>query len=78
VATSSNLRATGEGVRETHIAFAAPDRAAGRAFFPGSGQHYADVLHEPRVRPEYHPGYYGAFARDPDGSNVEAGCRAPG
>jgi len=30
---------TGEGFRETHIAFVAPDRAAVRAFFPGSGQH---------------------------------------
>jgi hypothetical protein len=24
------------------------------------------------VWPEYHPGYYGAFVRDPDGNNVEA------
>jgi hypothetical protein len=23
-------------------------------------------------RPEYHPGYYGVFLRDPDGNNVEA------
>ena len=30
---------TGEGFRETHIAFVAPDRAAVRAFSPGSGQH---------------------------------------
>jgi len=27
--------------------------------------------------PEYHPGYYGAFVRDPDGNNVEAVCHAP-
>ena len=30
--------------------------------------------HAPRVWPEYHPGYYGAFVRDPDGNNVEAVC----
>ena len=24
------------------------------------------------VWPEYHPGYFGAFVRDPDGNNVEA------
>jgi hypothetical protein len=24
--------------------------------------------------PEYHPGYFGAFVRDPDGNNVEAVC----
>jgi catechol 2,3-dioxygenase-like lactoylglutathione lyase family enzyme len=38
----------------------------------------AEVLHEPRVWPGYHPGYYGAFVRDPDGNNVEAVCRAAG
>jgi hypothetical protein len=37
----------------------------------------AEVLHEPRLGPEYHPGYYGAFVRDPDGNNVEAVCHAP-
>jgi catechol 2,3-dioxygenase-like lactoylglutathione lyase family enzyme len=30
-------------------------------------------------RPQYHPGYYGAFVLDPDGNNVEAVChRASG
>jgi catechol 2,3-dioxygenase-like lactoylglutathione lyase family enzyme len=28
----------------------------------------------PGPRPEYHPGYYGAFVLDPDGNNVEAVC----
>ena len=32
----------------------------------------AESLHQPRLWPEYHPGYYGAFVRDPDGNNVEA------
>jgi hypothetical protein len=32
------------------------------------------VLHEARLWPEYHPGYYGGFVRDPDGNNVEAVC----
>ncbi len=31
-------------------------------------------LHAPRLWPEYHPGYFGAFVRDPDGNNVEAVC----
>lgn len=26
----------------------------------------------PGLRPHYHPGYYGAFVRDPDGHNIEA------
>src|SRR5215211_5833446 len=65
-------RTTGEGFRESHIAFAAPDRAAVRAFFDAGRAAGAEVLDEPRVWPEYHPNYYGAFLRDPDGHNVEA------
>jgi catechol 2,3-dioxygenase-like lactoylglutathione lyase family enzyme len=70
-------RTSGEGFRESHIAFAAPDRAAVRAFYEAAVDAGAEVLHEPRVWPEYHPHYYGAFVRDPDGNNVEAVCHAP-
>ena len=70
-------QATGDGFRECHVAFAAPDRAAVRAFFDAALGAGAEVLHEPRVRPEYHPAYYGAFVRDPDGNNVEACCHLP-
>jgi catechol 2,3-dioxygenase-like lactoylglutathione lyase family enzyme len=65
---------TGDGFRESHIAFSAPDRAAVRAFFDAATASGAEVLHEPRVWPEYHATYYGAFVRDPDGNNVEAVC----
>ncbi|MGD9988645.1 VOC family protein [Pseudonocardia sp.] len=65
------------GFRESHLAFAAPDRAAVDAFFRAAVEAGAEVLHEPRVWPEYHPDYYGAFVRDPDGHNVEAVCHAP-
>jgi catechol 2,3-dioxygenase-like lactoylglutathione lyase family enzyme len=70
-------RATGEGFRESHIAFAAPDRAAVRAFVAAATGAGAEVLHEPRLWPEYHPTYYGGFVRDPDGNNVEAVCHTP-
>jgi len=70
-------RTTGEGFRESHIAFDAPDRAAVRSFFEAAIATGAEVLHEPRVWPEYHPTYYGAFVRDPDGNNVEAVCHTP-
>lgn len=63
--------------RENHIAFTAPDRAAVRAFVAAAVQLGAQVLHEPRVWPEYHDTYYGGFVRDPDGNNVEAVCHAP-
>ena len=67
----------GNGFSESHIAFSAPDRAAVRAFFDAAVAAGADPLHEPRVWPEYHPNYYGAFVRDPDGNNVEAVCHRP-
>jgi catechol 2,3-dioxygenase-like lactoylglutathione lyase family enzyme len=69
---------TGDGFRETHIAFAAGDRAAVRAFFEAARSQDAVVLHEPRLWPEYHDNYFGAFVRDPDGNNVEAVCHLPG
>jgi catechol 2,3-dioxygenase-like lactoylglutathione lyase family enzyme len=68
---------TGEPNREVHIAFQAADRAAVRAFFNAAVATGAEILHEPRVRPEYHPNYYGGFVRDPDGNNVEAVCHSP-
>jgi len=68
---------SGDGFRESHIAFTAPDRAAVRAFFEAAVGAGAEVLHEPRLWPEYHPNYYGAFVRDPDGNNVEAVCHVP-
>ncbi|PZS35556.1 MAG: glyoxalase [Pseudonocardiales bacterium] len=64
--------------REVHIAFEAADRAGVDAFFDAAVLAGAEVLHGPRVRPEYHPGYYGAFVRDPDGNNVEAVSHLPG
>jgi catechol 2,3-dioxygenase-like lactoylglutathione lyase family enzyme len=63
--------------RESHVAFAAADRATVRAFFDAAVGAGAEVLHVPRVWPEYHPAYYGAFVRDPDGNNVEAVCHVP-
>ncbi|WP_421121030.1 VOC family protein [Aquihabitans daechungensis] len=58
--------------RQSHLAFQAPSRAAVDAFLATAVAAGAEVLHEPRVWPEYHPGYYGAFVRDPDGNNIEA------
>ena len=68
---------TGEGFRETHIAFEAPDRPAVRAFFEAARAAGAEVLHQPRLWPRYHASYYGAFVRDPDGNNIEAVCHSP-
>lgn len=70
-------RESGDGFRESHIAFTAPDRAAVRTFVETAVSAGAELLHEPRVWPEYHPNYYGGFVRDPDGNNVEAVCHSP-
>ncbi|AKN18324.1 lactoylglutathione lyase-like lyase [Mycobacterium haemophilum DSM 44634] len=64
--------------REVHIAFHAADEAAVRAFHEAAVGLGADSLHAPRLWPEYHPGYFGAFVRDPDGNNVEAVCHRAG
>jgi catechol 2,3-dioxygenase-like lactoylglutathione lyase family enzyme len=68
---------TGDGFRESHIAFTAADRAAVHAFHHAAVAAGAEVLHEPKLWPEYHASYYGAFVRDPDGNNVEAVCHRP-
>jgi catechol 2,3-dioxygenase-like lactoylglutathione lyase family enzyme len=62
--------------RETHVAFIAADRDAVRAFHDAALACGAESLHAPRLWPEYHEGYFGAFVRDPDGNNVEAVCHA--
>jgi catechol 2,3-dioxygenase-like lactoylglutathione lyase family enzyme len=70
-------RSTGEGFRESHLAFEAPSRAAVREFFAAAVGTGAEVLYEPRIWPEYHASYYAVFVRDPDGNNVEAVCHLP-
>ncbi|OBF92954.1 glyoxalase [Mycobacterium sp. 852002-51163_SCH5372311] len=60
--------------REVHVAFEAADQDAVRAFHDAAVSLGAESLHAPRFWPEYHPGYFGAFVRDPDGNNVEAVC----
>jgi catechol 2,3-dioxygenase-like lactoylglutathione lyase family enzyme len=62
----------GPGNRPVHVALTAPSRAAVDDVFAAARASGAEILHEPREWPEYHPGYYGAFFRDPDGNNVEA------
>lgn len=72
------LEPLGDRVQEErHVAFTANTREAVTAFFEAAVSAGAEVLHEPRLWPEYGPGYFGAFVRDPDGNNIEAVCHAP-
>jgi len=55
-----------------HLAFGAPDAATVEEFHRAlTSAGYRDNG-EPGERPEYHPGYHGAFVLDADGHNVEA------
>lgn len=65
------------GHRPVHLALQAPSREAVDAVFAAAKEAGTEILHEPRVWPEYHPGYYGVFFRDPDGNNVEAVHHSP-
>ncbi len=55
-----------------HVALRAVDRAAVDAFHAAALAAGGTDNGAPGLRPQYHPGYYGAFALDPDGNNVEA------
>ena len=55
-----------------HVAFAAAGQAEVDAFHAAALAAGGTDNGGPGLRPEYHPTYYGAFALDPDGNNVEA------
>lgn len=60
-----------------HVAFTAADRAAVDDFYRAAMAAGGRDNGPPGLRPHYHPNYYGAFALDPDGNNIEAVCHAP-
>jgi catechol 2,3-dioxygenase-like lactoylglutathione lyase family enzyme len=60
-----------------HIAFATGDRAAVEQFHQEAIAAGGRDNGQPGLRPNYHPGYYGAFVLDPDGHNIEAVCHSP-
>jgi catechol 2,3-dioxygenase-like lactoylglutathione lyase family enzyme len=70
---SSALVADGRPPTEhVHLAFPVPDDATVAEFHSvATGAGFRDNG-GPGDRPEYHPGYVGAFVLDPDGNNVEA------
>jgi catechol 2,3-dioxygenase-like lactoylglutathione lyase family enzyme len=59
-------------ITPTHLAFAARSREEVDAFYRAALEAGGKDFGAPGPRPVYHPGYYGAFALDPDGHNVEA------
>jgi catechol 2,3-dioxygenase-like lactoylglutathione lyase family enzyme len=57
-----------------HLAFGVPANADVASFHRAATMAGYRDSGEPGERPEYHPGYCGAFVLDPDGHNVEAVC----
>jgi catechol 2,3-dioxygenase-like lactoylglutathione lyase family enzyme len=60
-----------------HLAFATEDREAVDGFHAAALAAGGLDNGPPGLRPDYHPNYYAAFVRDPDGNNVEAVCHKP-
>jgi catechol 2,3-dioxygenase-like lactoylglutathione lyase family enzyme len=60
-----------------HIAFRVPTREQVDAFYRAALAAGGTDNGAPGLRPHYHPNYYGAFVRDPDGHNIEAVCHEP-
>jgi catechol 2,3-dioxygenase-like lactoylglutathione lyase family enzyme len=63
----------GNGV---HIAFAGPSREAVDDFYLAAMDQGGVEDGKPGLREQYHPTYYAAFVRDPDGNKVEACCHS--
>jgi catechol 2,3-dioxygenase-like lactoylglutathione lyase family enzyme len=60
-----------------HVAFRVSSRAMVDAFYAAAISAGGVDNGAPGIRAHYHPNYYGAFVRDPDGHNVEAVCHEP-
>jgi catechol 2,3-dioxygenase-like lactoylglutathione lyase family enzyme len=62
--------AAGPPTADLHVAFPGDDDAVRRFYADAVGGGYRGNG-EPGERPQYHPGYYAAYALDPDGNNIE-------
>ncbi|MET0605339.1 MAG: VOC family protein [Beijerinckiaceae bacterium] len=58
----------------TMVAFAAKDRRSVDAFHRAALAAGGVDAGAPGLRPHYHPNYYGAYVRDPDGNKLCAVC----
>ena len=61
----------GNGV---HVAFKVDNRATVDAFHAAALANGGTDEGPPGLRTYYHPNYYGAYVRDPDGNKIQAVC----
>lgn len=76
ISTASSEAAAGQLTGRHHLAFQARDRATVEAFHQAALASGGQDNGAPGERP-YHPGYYAAFAIDPDGNNIEVVYHGP-
>ncbi|PTT58230.1 VOC family protein [Stenotrophomonas sp. HMWF003] len=76
ISTASSEAAAGQLTGRHHLAFQARDRATVDAFHRAALGAGGKDNGAPGERP-YHPGYYAAFAIDPDGNNIEVVYHGP-
>jgi catechol 2,3-dioxygenase-like lactoylglutathione lyase family enzyme len=69
--TGSLSYVAGPPTEHAHIAFGTGDDAVVDAFHAAATEAGYRDNGPPGERPQYHPGYYGAFVLDPDGHNIE-------
>ena len=76
ISTADSEAAAGELTGRHHLAFQARDRVTVDAFHKAALAAGGEDNGAPGERP-YHPGYYAAFAIDPDGNNIEVVYHGP-
>jgi lactoylglutathione lyase len=76
VSTADSPAARGELTGRTHVAFQANSEEAVRNFHD-AGRAAGGIDEGAPGERAYHPGYYAAFLKDPDGNNVEAVFHGP-
>lgn len=69
------LMQTDQPLNPTHLALSA-DRAVVDAFYDAALAAGGADNGAAGLRPDYHPHYYAAFVRDPEGNNIEVVCHA--
>lgn len=66
------LAGDGQQLPSAHVAFRASSRRAVRDFYKAGIAAGGVCNGPPGIREAYHPEYYAAFVRDPEGHNIEA------
>jgi len=59
-----------------HVAYLAASRAHVDTFYAKALEHGGTDEGAPGLRPHYHPNYYAAYVRDPEGNKIQAVCHS--